>query len=278
MNWFVDLIKASHIEVENRPEPYGLFHIAFVVLSLAVIITVCYFARKSSDKVFRIVIGSIGAVLILSEVYKQLYYYFAAGNSGYDWWVFPFQLCSVPMYLSVVVGCMKKCKVRDAICEYLACIGLLGGIMAYIEPSGILNPYYFTLIHSCLWHALLIFIGLYVLFTGNAGKRLKDYRSALIVFGGVVLTATVLNIIFRDKPEFNMCYISPFDDTPLAVFSTFDKVFSDAMGWYPGRILSIILYIFAISLGGFGIYSAAHFIKKKLVRKNKSKEKTSLTV
>ncbi len=264
MDLIVDFIESTHVAVENVPASYGVFHLSFVVLSLLAIVTVCYLARKSNDKAFRIVLFSVGALLLLSEVYKQLYYGVAAGGPGYDWSIFPFQLCSVPMYLSTVAGCMKKCKLRDCLCEYLASIGLLGGIMAYIEPSGILNGHYFTLIHSCLWHALLIFIALYTIFTGNACNHWTDYKKALAVLFCVVVTATSLNIVFRSIPDFNMCYISPFYNTPLAVFSSFDVFFQGLLGSIPGRILSIAIYILALILGGGVLYIISWFARQKL--------------
>ncbi len=262
-----EFIKSTHKVVENRPEPYGLFHIVFSILSIALIVGVCFLMRKNTDKTFRAVLFSVGAILILSEIYKQLYYYYAAGGDGYDWYIFPFQLCSVPMYISIAVGLMKKSRVRDAMCEYLVSIGFLGGIMAYLEPSGILNGHYFTLIHSCIWHALLIFIALYILFTGNGCNSLKDYRGAITVFGGVVVMATVFNIVFKGKPDFNMCYISPFYNTPLAVFKDFDVFFQGILGQLGGRIVSIIIYIIAVILGGFIIYIISYFVKRIALRK-----------
>ncbi len=258
-----EYFNAIHGVVENRPEPYGLFHLAFVALSLLVIVAVCYLLRRSSDKTFRIVLFTVGALLLLSEIFKQLYYFYAVNGKGYDWFIFPFQLCSIPMYLSIVVGCMRKCAARDAICEYLASIGFLGGIMAYAEPSGILNEYYFTLIHSCIWHGLLIFIALYIIITNNACRSLKDYKKVLAVLGGVVAAATVLNLIFRNKPDFNMCYISPFYNTPLAVFSSFDTFFQGLLGQFPGRIISIVIYVVALALGGLIVYCVSCFAKHR---------------
>ncbi len=262
MNFLEEFVRASHVALEERPPSYGVFHLTFVAMSLIIIAAACFFLRKSSDKTFRCVMFSVGSILILSEIYKQLYYLYADGSSGYDWYIFPFQLCSVPMYLSVAVGCMKKSRTRDMLCKYLASIGFLGGIMAYIEPSGILKTHYFTLIHSCVWHALLIFIALYIIVTKNACQNIKSYRNALITFGGVILTATALNIIFRAKTDFNMCYISPFYKTPLAVFSSFDSFFMENLGALFGRIISILIYIFAVSLGGAIVYYSSYLISK----------------
>lgn len=269
MHAIEEFIKSTHVAVANRPEPYGLFHLVFVFASLAVMVAICYLTRKNSEKTFRIVMFSIGAALFLSEIYKQLYYLYAAGGEGYDWSVFPFQLCSVPMYLCMAVGCMKKNRVRDAMCEYLVSLGFLGGIMAYAEPSGILNPYYFTLIHSCIWHALLIFIALYILFTKNACSDIRGYIKAVVVLLCVVLTATALNLIFHDKQDFNMCYISPFYGTPLAVFKDFDIFFESFLGVYPGRIVSVLIYIVALVLGGGIIYVASWFVTNKLAGRGK---------
>ena len=256
-------MQATHREVEHQPAAYGIFHLTFVALSLLVIVGICYALRKSSDKTFRAVMFSVGFVLLLSEIYKQLYYYFVIHGVGYDWYIFPFQLCSVPMYLAIAVGCMPKCSVRDALCEYMASIGLLGGLMAYIEPSGILNNTYFTIIHSCLWHALLIFMAGYIWVTGNACKRFTDYKKALLPLGGVVVTATALNVIFCAKPDFNMCYISPFYNTPLAVFSSFDGFFQGIWGQYGGRVVSIAIYILALVLGGAALYGVGCLVRNK---------------
>jgi hypothetical protein len=268
MNIIEKIMKATIYPID-RPEAYGLYHILFMIISLVIIITFCYLMRKNNDKTFRIVLISMGSFLILTEIYKQLYYLYAIGVDGYDWDILPFQLCSVPMYISVIAGCMKKCKVRDCILEYLVTIGFLGGIMAYVEPSGILHDDLFKLLHSSIWHAMLIWIALYILFTKNANFRIKDYTKALIILAGVVIVATTLNLVFKDKASvgFNMCYISPFRNTPLAVFKDFDVFFKNLLGDYPGRIISIIIYLIGVSLGGFVIYLVSYYLKKLASKK-----------
>lgn len=268
MSLIEKIMKATVFPID-KPEAYGLYHILFVIISLVIMITFCYLMRKNSDKTFRIVLISMGSFLILTEIYKQLYYLYAIGVEGYDWDMLPFQLCSVPMYISVVAGCMKKCKVRDCILEYLVTIGFLGGIMAYVEPSGILHNDLFKLLHSSIWHAMLIWIALYILFTKKANFNLKDYPKALIVLAGVVIVATTLNLVFKDKASvgFNMCYISPFRNTPLAVFKDFDVFFKNLLGNYPGRIISIIIYLIGVSLGGFVIYLVSYYIKELASKK-----------
>lgn len=267
---FIDYIMDHTEVIIERPKAYGLFHILFMVISLGVMITVCYLLRNSSEKRFRTVMLITSGILIFGEIYKQLYYYYSVGVDGYDWDMFPFQLCSVPMYLSLIVGLMKKSKVRDIMCEYLVSIGFLGGIMAYLEPSGILHGDLFKLIHATIWHALLIFIALFILFNNQGCIKLKNYKKSILIFGFVVLTATILNLAFIEKARngFNMCYISPFRNTPLAVFNSFDSFFEAHLGLYFGRIVSIHIYLFAVILGGFVIYLISYYLKK-LLSKNK---------
>ena len=256
----------------DRPSAYGLFHILFMVISLAIMITLCYLLRNSKEKTFRIIILTVGLILLFGEIHKQLYYYYTIGVDGYDWDIFPFQLCSVPMYVAIIVGCMKKNKVRDALCEYLVSIGFLGGIMAYLEPSGILHGDLFKLIHSTIWHALLIFIALFILFTNNACHNIKSYKKVLPTLGAVVLVATILNLSFYSKVDagFNMCYISPFRNTPLAVFSSFDTFFESHLGYYAGRIISILIYLFAVVLGGVVVYSLSYLVKHLISKRKRT--------
>ena len=49
-----------------------------------------------------------GLILALTEVYKQLFIYYIENNGRYDWWYFPFQLCSIPMYLGLLILLFRK--------------------------------------------------------------------------------------------------------------------------------------------------------------------------
>ena len=233
--------------------------------------------KNKSDKTFRIVLLTTGAILIGAELYKHLYYAFAFNkeingkmSSGYEWDIFSFQLCSVPMYLAIAIGCMKKSKLRDTLCEYMVSIGFLGGIMAYLEPSGILHADLFCLLHSCIWHGLLIFLALYIIFTKNGCNRLRDYPRSLIVFGGIVVVATFLNLVFYSKASvgFNMCYISPFRNTPLAVFSNVTEALQKLFGEEKkdmlsfGRMIVNGIYVLVVPVGGFIVYSSSYGVKK----------------
>ena len=48
-----------------------------------------------------------GLVLTLSEVFKQFFCYYVIADGTYHWGEFPFQLCSIPMYLCLIVPWLK---------------------------------------------------------------------------------------------------------------------------------------------------------------------------
>ena len=44
-----------------------------------------------------------GMIMFLSELWKQYCITFIINEHRYNWWYFPFQLCSIPMYLCLML-------------------------------------------------------------------------------------------------------------------------------------------------------------------------------
>lgn len=42
---------------------------------------------------------------------------------------------------------------------------LLGPVMVFVDPSGLMQPYWTLTLHGFIWHILLIFIGLLIAFS-----------------------------------------------------------------------------------------------------------------
>ena len=58
--------------------------------------------KKFSLHCIEKVLFFIGIFLLTSEILKQLLLTFVMNNGHYNLWYFPFQLCSLPMYLLVL--------------------------------------------------------------------------------------------------------------------------------------------------------------------------------
>jgi uncharacterized membrane protein YwaF len=242
------------------PPAYGTFHLLFMLIGIALCFLLAYKLRGISERGHKAVLFSAGMFLIVTEIYKQLFYYFYISNpegvNQYDWWVFPFQLCSVPMYLCIIAVFLKPGPIQNGIYGFMTTYNLLGGLISFIEPSGITHSYWTLTLHAYLWHMMLIFIGIYLIISGRCAKTKKDFLHAAATFVVLCAVAFCINLIFWDVSggDINMFFVGPRNSS-LAVFEDIAKNF----GWY----VSTALYIPAVTLGAFIMFLPAHLYYKK---------------
>ena len=117
------------------PSAYGSFHLLFLCFGLGISAALAYRLRRCSAVCCRRILLGVGLFLIVCEAYKLLFYYFVIGHGSFQWWVFPFQLCSIPMYLCLAANLVRKEHTRSAIYTFLCAYNLLGGFLALLEPS-----------------------------------------------------------------------------------------------------------------------------------------------
>lgn len=256
MDAFLDSFMHATAWPMERPTAYGAFHLTFTFVGLVLSVFAAWKLRKIGQKGNRILLIGCSLFLIISEVYKQLFYYYHIGNQSYQWWIFPFQLCSIPMYLCLIAPLLKEGKLQQAMYNFMMSFNLLGGLMAFIEPSGIVHEYWTLTLHAFVWHMLLVFIGLYLGFSDRGGKTTKDYKLAIITFLVLCAVAFTLNVCLADVSggSVNNFYIGP-SLSPLAIFKDIAKNY----GWY----ISTVLYIPVVSLGAYLLFLPFHLYSKK---------------
>lgn len=242
------------------PPAYGTFHLTFTVIGVALCFVLAYFLRNLSPRGHKTVLFCAGAFLVITEIYKQLFYYFYMNDNSYAYNIFPFQLCSVPMYLCIIAVFLKPGPVLNGIYGFMTTYNLLGGIMAFIEPSGITHKYWTLTLHAYLWHMMLIFIGIYLIMSGHFAKNRKDYFHATVTFLVLCAVAFCINLIFWEASagKINMFFVGPRNSS-LAVFKDIAKNF----GWY----VSTLIYIPTVALGAYLVYLPAHLYAKKKAKK-----------
>lgn len=213
----------------EKPVAYGAFHLTFFFVGLALSLLGAYLLRNAGERANRAVLLTVGLVLLVSEVYKQLFYTYILGKGTYQWWIFPFQLCSVPMYFCLFLPFLKEGKLRQCCFDFLLAFNLMGGFLAFIEPSGLVHEYWTLTLHAFSWHMLLVFVGLYLGFSGRAGRKLRDFRNAVVVFILCCAVAFAINLALRQVSggAVNMFYVGP-SDSPIIVF----RDISARFGWY----------------------------------------------
>lgn len=248
INWLESIIVATGCETAI-PKSYGPFHLAFTIIGFLVCGFITWKLRGVSEKKSRAIIFSMGLFLMFLDMYKQLFYHFYvdAGVPGYTWWILPFQLCNIAMYFCLIAPLLKKGPVQQGMYSFMMLYNLLSGGISFLEPSGLLHAYPTLTAVSCLWHMILVFVGLFLVFSGRGGNTKKDYLLSTVTFLSLCVIAFSINLLCWEPSggTINMFFIGPANST-LFFFSTVAEKF----GWY----VSTALYIPVVCLGAFLIF------------------------
>lgn len=227
------------------PTVGGNFHLLLTASgSAAAVWLACFFYQKnilSPEKL----IFSCGMILLISELIKQGFLFFIVFNRQFNWWYFPFQLCSIPMYLCLLYPAAAGHGLSAPILVFLQDFGLLGGIMALIVPEGFLWPYWLLTLHGFFWHFLLIFLGLYCHFHG-----VSSFFYSLPIYFFCAATAIFINtgVQLRVYPESyaDMFYINCFFPSEQPLFSEISRTLGNFWGH--------LAYVLASCIGAGGIH------------------------
>ena len=240
---------------ESPPSAYGAFHLIFTLVGFALCGILAFLLRNSSDKVCDRLLFGIGLFLALTEVYKQLFYYYTMDSTPhYHWWIFPFQLCSVPMYMCLIIPFIKVDKVKNALYNFLVSYNLLGAFVSFFEPSGLIHKHWTLTVHAFIWHMLIVFVGVYIGLSGRAKLRGRGFFYNFILYVVICVIGFIINLSLRGVSDgsINMLYVGP-SNSPIIVFKTICEKF----GWY----VNTPIYMFALTVGGFIISFPFRFIK-----------------
>ena len=175
INWLDSAIDATGFETAV-PKGYGPLHIFSTVFGFALCGFLAWKLRNADEKRSRKIIFTSGLILVMLDIYKQLFYHFYVdeGEPGYTWWILPFQLCNIAMYFCIIAPLLKKGKLQKNMYSFMMLYNLLSGGVSFIEPSGMLHAYPTLTAVSLIWHLMLVFVGLYLLFSGRGGSSLKS--------------------------------------------------------------------------------------------------------
>lgn len=207
-------------------------------------------------KKFRTFFFICGILMAASEIWKQLTLTFLINHGSYDWWYFPFQLCSIPMYICLILPAISDKKypsLHHILLTFLMDYCLLAGIFAFFDTSGMHYDYAPLTVHSFLWHILMILIGITAGLTRQADYSLSGYFDSTILYAGLCGIATLFNLTLYQYGDLNMFYISPHYSMTQVVFSEITKQF--------GNLTGIWSYLLSIPIGA-GVF---HMMWKKLV-------------
>ena len=214
-----------------------------------------YFSH-SADKLF----FTFGLLMLCSEIWKQLTLTFLVGHGVYNLWYFPFQLCSIPMYVFLALPFARPEKVRRALLCFIMCYALLGGTAVFADTSGLHYSYAPLTVHSYLWHFMMIgtavFSGIVffreqtqatssLTFSRHPRLRLSlhAFAGATVLYLACCLIAVGINLSLDKYGTINMFYINPD-------YLMQQIVFRDIAA-RTGNLPSILIYVSSTVLGAF---------------------------
>ena len=195
--------------------------------------------------------GLAGFVMLASELWKQWTLTYAINDGHYIWWYLPFQLCSIPMYICLTLGILfllscytdssacrtTYCHISSRLQSFLMDFGLLGGIFAFFDTSGMHYGYLPLTIHSYAWHILLITLGFISGLDHRTDHTKKGLQFSVYLYLGCCLIATVLNLTLYPLGTINMFYISPHYTMQQKVFCQIAKALGN--GWGIGSYIAM---------------------------------------
>lgn len=256
----IDLLQVTM----ETPKAFGWFH--WLTIFLMIIPIIFLYKQKYSEKQLKKVLFIYGITALILEALKNISWAFNYNEItntitwDYEWYAFPFQLCSTPIYISLICSFLKRTKLRTSLLSYLAFVTIIGSISALIMPDSCFTSEILININTTWIHYGAFVVSVYLLMKGVVKPNKLNLKRALIVFITCASIALLLNIIIYNigilnGETFNMFYISPYFISILPVF--------DIIQQNVPYIIFLFSYLLAITIGATIIYFIAKLIKNK---------------
>ena len=260
----------------KEPQMYRWFHLLFFALSIIGGILLCRFCKGDAEKSVRKWLLITAIISLVLEVYKQINFTFSYDGTvitgDYEWYAFPFQFCSTPMYISLLATVVTNKKLHTALCAYLATFAFFAGLCVMFYPTQVFISTIGINIQTMICHGIMISIGIYLLGSEYVKLEHKTILKAIPTFAICLFIASAINEVayfsgLLERESFNMFYISPHCEPSLPVYSLVQQVVP--FPW------CLFIYIVAFSLAAYLILLVAMFIKYLTVKfAKKTKEPT----
>jgi hypothetical protein len=266
MTFFQNILRFFDTRME-KPHLFGWFHITCLVLLFGATWFLCRRRPKAEERFLRRLLLGSSILVMLFEIYKQINFSFGYESEitfSYQWYSFPFQFCSTPMYLCFLAAIIKNKRVHDALCAYLATFSLFAGLLVVFFPVTVYVDIVGVNIQTMVCHGQMLLVGIYLIFTGYVKTDLRTVLEGSYVFAAclacaMVMNGIVYNFFLPQGQVFNMFFISPnfFPNVPV-----FDFFYENTP--YPlFFIIYVLLFVVAATVSLFAVGGLTKLIGKK---------------
>ena len=266
------LLLTTH-RIWEKPFAFGGFHLSCLLLCVIFATFFGIFGARWGRGSYDRLVFLFGISFLWLELYKQLYSFLVLWNGRYDWGIFPFQFCSLPIYFCLIVPFLREGVIKETVYRFLALFGTMGGCLVMAYPRFYAEAA--LCIHSMLWHTLMICMGVFLLYARGYGRRWgREIGSASTVFLLSLTLATALNLgltpVANDSPNpLNLFYMNPYQSTYFLVV----KDVWAAWGWGAAMLCYVILFVFVGATAVFFAISLTRLVPLLWMRAKKDEKK-----
>ena len=212
------------------PKTFGLFHFAALIVLIIATVFAVKFLKNAPEKTFRRFVLAVWIVIVIGEIYRQISFSLKLVDGAfiwdYAWYIFPFQLCSSPLYAFPVIVFLKEGKLRDAFLSFLALWSFFGGLAVMIYPGDVFCASLGINIQTMVHHSSQVLVGVLIAVRNYKKMNAKYFLRGLCVYLVFLTIAMLLNIYVHDYlvsigsgHTINMFYISPYYQCTLPILS-----------------------------------------------------------
>lgn len=264
MNLFYKILIFLQSEMKT-PTSFGWFHCLCIFIMLTILTLLYIYRKENNEHQLKTVLGIYGIGALILEILKQLIWSFNYDTItslvywDYNWYAFPYQLCTTPIIVCIICLFLKKGKIRNSLFSFLTYVTILGSISTMIMPESCFVEDILVNIHTMYLHLGSLVVSIYLLMIKEVKVNTKYLKDGLITFIIITLSALLLDIIVYNSgilngEVFNMFYISPYFNSTLPVFSIIQPNVP--------YLLYLLIYIIVISLGAFIMFALYKLILK----------------
>jgi VanZ family protein len=269
----------------NETIVISLVFLAFILLPFTYSLS---FKLRKRERLFNVIIFFIGITLILLEIFKQMTYakiYDYQKFGDYLRKIFPFQLCSLHMYLCPLAP-FTKGKFRQTLLIFIGVYAFIGGIAVLGFSAGLNSVLwgferedgtrfgdYGMVVHTLLWHGILIQLGAFIFGFFHLGDapyrkvvRLIFSSWGMCVFFGIIAEALNLFVPLAYGVDnkwvvgMNMWNVSRYYPVSMPVIG----LFFDMDPWWLGGIIGFSAYMIVLLLGDFVVQTGLYYLIKTI--------------
>ena len=256
MSLLIDILNLLSLTMET-PKLFGVWHICSLLLTVAACVCAVIFFRNASDRTMRRVLTVIWGIMVVFEIYKQTVFSFSVSGDtiafDYQWYSFPYQFCSTPLYALPFLIFMKDGPVRDFFMTFTTGFVFFAGLAVMIYPADVYISTIGINIQTMVHHGLQVVLGVMLVAYNRRRMTLRNLGGSIAVFSIFAAVAMAVNeiayIAFTANGmdhTFNMFFISRHFPCTLPILSSI----------YPVVPYPVFLVIYLL---GFAFVSALFF-------------------